>query len=100
MLLSRSEVVAKVSLSKFFLTCFSSRSSLRTRHVGYGDNDKTDFFIKTTYSGAELQSVFFQKLPDAFWDTSRVKIIIYIGKIRNKRGCPGNIIDKVHQVAY
>lgn len=54
MLLSRSEVVAKVSLSKFFFACFSSRSSLRTRHVGYGDNDKTDFFIKTTYSGAEL----------------------------------------------
>ena len=54
MLLSRSEVVAKVSLSKFFLTCFSSRSNLRTRHVGYGDNDKTDFFIKTTYSWAEL----------------------------------------------
>ena len=50
MLFSRSEVVAKVYLSKFFLTCFSSRSSLRTRHVGYGDNDKTDFFIKTTYS--------------------------------------------------
>lgn len=50
MLLSRSEVVAKVSLSKFFFACFSFRSSLRTRHVGYGDNDKTDFFIKTTYS--------------------------------------------------